>query len=179
MSEAQRIATRNGHTSASIRDKNKSIAANYELKMPRRKIVREFGITLILIVTIFLLLYVCFDGENAFGLRFLLWISGLLLVLTVLAVRQRLVFTKEGVAYQSILYRKKVSWEEIKGIESKNGVDVLLVAEKKKKSFWERWMDELMYWGNIPLSEFSRSWKEAEIGDILRENLPDLEFHGN
>lgn len=109
------------------------------------------------------------------GLRFgepvLNWVAALLvwLGLTAIAIRRRLVLTREGVEYTDFLAPARYHWSHVTGVIRRRvlwvwpveGLAIRTGAPDFKEVF-------------IDLTQFSRSWRQSDLGIALKARAPHL-----
>ena len=105
------------------------------------------------------------------GAPWLNWLAGLVLwlLLLVLALRRRLVFSQDGLRYTESVSTIHVPWTQVSRLVSRKslgiwpveGLEVWTAAPVSRDHF-------------IELTQFSKSWRQVPLGAILRVNAPHL-----
>ncbi len=108
---------------------------------------------------------------------FILLISSLILAVFVAIVYKhptKLILTEQSIKYEDVFTKYTSSWNDIADISTYyGGTDFLMFSKVKHESF----LSGAYFYHGINLTDIDKRWKTREIGNIIKQNAPYLEFN--
>lgn len=108
---------------------------------------------------------------------FILLISSLILAVFVAIVHKhptKLILTEQSIKYEDVFTKYTSSWNDIADISTYyGGTDFLMFSKVKHDSF----LSSAYFYHGINLTDIDKRWKTREIGNIIKQNAPYLEFN--
>jgi hypothetical protein len=136
----------------------------------------QFAILLLISLSIFALLFIWLDNDLILSKKvpFSIFLIASLLSCLLSFKRSRLILTQQGIGFRGFGITVTGAWDTVKEVfKSRNGNEVLILKTATCITiFGTRNVTDF----EIPLSDFEDAWQTGEIGRLLKENAPHLQF---